>query len=263
MAKSSAAAMEQKIKVLRQVTGGKSFIVRNLPGDICSRLDYNSREGFLVFLKTLANGTGYFGRQLIQISRNEYAWVNPSNGGEAEPVKSVSLPYVARDLTSDEAAALDLVQDILIGSQDGPIRLTPKMVAMENDDEEFLNFMEKLESVKASAKIGTNDFSAGGYVWSLVRDKFSDFYQIAQAVRSGQYEFPSEPLPILEPTQSSVEEEQLMALCRATAKELSKSKESVKKLEEELRQAKAKYSEDERRHKVFCSELDKLRHPVK
>jgi DNA gyrase/topoisomerase IV subunit A len=187
--------------------------------------------------------------------------VNPSQG-VVEPEKPALSPYVARDLTPDEAAALEIVQEILVKSQDGPIRLTSKMVAMEND-EEFLDFMEKLESVKASAKIGTNDFSAGGYVWSLVRDKFSDFYQIAQAVRSGQYEFPSEPLPILEPTQSSAEEEQLMVLCRATAKELSKSKESVKKLEEELRQAKAKYSEDERRHKVFCSELDKLRHPAK
>jgi len=140
------------------------------------------------------------------------------------------------------------------------------------DPDDFTDFMDKLESAKVVQAVGTNNHVPGGQIWGLVRDKFNDFYQIAQAVRSGQYEFPPEPMPtppVPEAKPKTVakaansEEKQLEALCVAVGKELAKSKERIVMLEDDLAKAKAKHSEEERRYTLFCSELDRLRHPAK
>src|SRR3989338_7163048 len=103
--------------------GGKPFNTRDLPDAICSQLGYNTRSGFLIFLERLAKKITRCGRQLNKVGFGEYTWISSSNGSVTELVKPVLLPYVARDLTPDEAVALDLIQEILVKSQDGAIRL--------------------------------------------------------------------------------------------------------------------------------------------
>lgn len=262
MARNSAATMMQKVGTLRQITGGKPFVVKDLPDDVYERLEYKSEPSLFMFVKSLVTGTSYCGRQLVRVGWGKYAWLqNPSMGGVKPEEKPVSPHFVARDFTSDEVAALDLVQEILIKRPDGFIRLIPSMVALES--EEFLDFMDKLESVKAVAKIGANQVSEVGHVWGVVRDKFTDFYRIAQAVQSGQYEFSPEPVGLAPEIQPSPAEERLEALCQAMAKELAESRNRIKKLQEDMASAQADYSEEERRYKVFCSELGMLRRSAK
>lgn len=277
MAKNSVATMMQKLETLRQITGGRPFSMGDLTDDLIGKLGYVSRGCLNIFVRRLSVNDGYCGRQLIRVCHGHYAWVGGSQGGVAEPVKPDSFPYIAKDLTSDEVVALDAIKRITTESQDGAIRLISSMFKLDPDD--FMDFMDKLESAKVVQAVGTNSRVVGGQIWGLARDKFSDFYQIAQAVRSGQYEFPPEPEPVLPteevkpkrpskankvaPRAQSSAEKQLEALCEAMGKLLSKSKERIKMLEDELRQAQAEHSEEERRHNVFCSELDGLRHRTK
>ena len=271
MGRRSAAEMEQKAEVLRRITGGKPFsfrdLFRDLPG-LLSQLDYTTQEGLRMFLHALSTVESMCGRQLNMVGRGKYVWINPSNGS-TELVKPVSPHHLARDLNPDEAAALEVVKEIMTKTQDGVIRLVPNMLAMNKD--EFLDFMEKLESVKATAKIGANGQSIGGYVWGLVRDKFSDFYQIAQAVRSGQYEFPREepavmapepatpPRPVNQKTAKVPTLEKLAtAMCEAAGEEIAESDKKIKSLEAELVQIREARVESVRRFNLFRQELNKL-----
>ncbi len=254
----------RKVELLRHITQGKPFTIKELPKDILSRLDYTTRPGLHMLLRSLVTGESKCGRHLIKIGYGKYAWASSSNDEAVEPVAPHQL---AKGFTSEEEAALDIIQEILIKKPDGFIRLVPAMVALEPD--EFLDFVEKLESVKVVAKVGVNSNSDVGHVWGLVRDKFSDFCQVLQAVRSGQYEFPPEPSSLLESEPSVISsppsgtEEQLEALVSAMAQELSKSEGNIKGLEQALALAKAEHSEKDYSYRIFRSELDRLRRLAK
>ncbi len=267
--KRSVEEVEQKVDALCQITGGNPFTTKDLPDDIHRRLDYENRSGVLVLLERLANGTSCCGRQLKKVGRGEYMWINPSKMVSGELVKPASAHQVAKGMTTDEAVALDVIKEIMTKSQVGAIRLMPSMLAMNTD--EFLDFMEKLESVKAMARIGTNGQSTGGYVWGLVRDKFGDFYQIAQAVRSGEYEFPREdpapmaPEPTTPPpaanqktTKVSTFEKLAAAMCKAAGEEIAESDKKIKSLEAELVQVREARVESVRRFNLFRQEPHKL-----
>lgn len=268
MAKRSAAEMEQKVQTLRQITGGKPFVIKELPNDILSRLDYANEHGFRALIERLSNGESQYGRQLIRVGWGQYDWADSSSGADLKPA---SPPHVAKDLTLDEKVALDTIQEIVVKSQDGSIRLTRNMLAM--NPEEFLDLMEKLEAVKAVAKIGTNSHSTGGHVWGVVQDKFNDFYRVAQAVRSGQYEFsPEEPvLPSSELPMDTAQPpvggskinkvsttERLSAeLCKALAEEIARHDKTIKRLEDELAKAREARSDSVQRFNSFRQVLHK------
>lgn len=268
--KRSVEEMAQKVQTLRRITGGRPFFTTELPRDIYSQLGFSGRNSMLGFFARLTEGSNQVGRQLLRLGIGRYAWLNPAQEGPGpEPI---SPPDVAKDMILDEKVALDRIQEILVKSQDGVVRLVPRMLDMA--PEMFLGLMERLEAVKAVARIGANGHSTGGQVWGLVRDKFGEFYRVAQAVRLGQHQFPpdeeDDPMPALHtnptsplpaPTRSSkvgkasTTEKLSAALCEALAKEIAENDKTIKRLEEELGQAREARAESVQRFNSFRQAL--------
>lgn len=104
MARKSAAEMEQKVQILRQITGGKTFSIKGLPDDILNRLGYANENGLYQFIHRLSTGEGQCGRRLNQVGHHgQYAWLT-SLSCEAEPAQSVTVkPSVANHPISHPA----------------------------------------------------------------------------------------------------------------------------------------------------------------